>query len=102
MSTTKLDGTGQDQDNDTRGDLGKLATELVARGYGTRLGDDPGGPYLHVRNPRADIMTERIYIQGDYFTWSWGEPLARCDQISAAASRIASVLRGRGPRTAGD
>jgi hypothetical protein len=41
-------------------------------------------------------MTERIYVRGRFFTWPWGEPVARRDEVLAAATCIARVLRASG------
>ena len=84
-----------------RSDLDKLAAELISRGFQARVAADLlRGTYLHVRNPRADLMSERIQAKGEFFTWSWGEPVARRDQVPTAAGCISRVLRALCPEPA--
>jgi hypothetical protein len=75
-------------------DLENLAAELATRGYHTDLCTPPGTlPYLHVVNPQASALTENVFAHADSFYYSWAEPIAQCDQITAAASILARVLR---------
>jgi hypothetical protein len=77
-------------------DLGRLAFALLALDYDSRLVAGRGREtHLHLRNPRAEIMTERIYVRGEFFTWPWGDPVAPRNEVIAAA-RIARVLRAVG------
>jgi hypothetical protein len=75
-------------------DLENLAAELAARGYHADLRTPPGRlPYLDVRNPRASVLTERVYAQADAFWFSWAEKIAACDQVTTAAAILARILR---------
>jgi hypothetical protein len=75
-------------------DLEKLATELAAHGFQAHLRTPPGRlPFLDVSNPRAAILTERVYAQADSFWWSWAERIAGCDEPATAAAILARVLR---------
>lgn len=75
-------------------DLEKLAGELAARGYQAHLRTPAGRlPFLDVSNPRAAILTERVYAQADSFWWSWAERIAGCDEVATAAGILARVLR---------
>ena len=75
-------------------DLEKLAVELAARGYQAHLRTPVGRlPFLDVSNPRAVILTERVYVQADSFWWSWDERIAGCDEPATAAGILARVLR---------
>jgi hypothetical protein len=90
--------TGDSSDAEAaRADLDRLATELAVRGYQSRLVVRPGvRPYLHIRNPQAAVMSDQVYAEGEFFVWSWHQPVARRDQIAEAADRIATVLRTLG------
>jgi hypothetical protein len=75
-------------------DLEALAAELAARGLQANLRtarDRP--PYLDVRNPRASLLTERVYAQAGSFWWPWAERIASCDEMTKAAATLARVLR---------
>lgn len=75
-------------------DLENLATELTARGYHATLNTPPGRlPHLHVRNPRAGALTEKIYAQAGAYWYSWAEKIAGCDEPAIAAGILARVLR---------
>jgi hypothetical protein len=74
--------------------LTELATEVTALGLQAAIRELPGDlRYLHVRNPRASALTEKIFIQAGQFYFSWAEPIAGCDQPATAAAIIARVLR---------
>jgi hypothetical protein len=89
---------GPDADAGDLADLQRLAPELAALGYTTRLLTAPGRlPCLEVRNPRASLLTERVYAQADSYWYSWGEHIAGCDQPAAAAAILARVLRTADP-----
>ena len=75
-------------------DLEALAAELAARGLQANLGTVQGcPPYLVVRNPRASVLTERVYAQAGSFWWPWAERIASCDEMTKAAAVLARVLR---------
>lgn len=74
-------------------DLTRLAAELSTRGYRATLRNPPGiPPWLHVTNPHAAALTEKIYAQGGNYWYSWGQPIASCDQPAIAAATLARVL----------
>ncbi len=63
-------------------DLENLATEMTARGFLSTLHTPPGRlPYLDVTNPRASILSERVYAGTEAY---W---------FSTAADILARVLR---------
>jgi hypothetical protein len=75
-------------------DLERLGAELARLGFHARvhtLGDRR--PYLDVRNPRASVLTEKVYVHGGAYCWSWAERIAECDQVATAAVTLARVLR---------
>jgi hypothetical protein len=75
-------------------DLTKLAAELAARGLRAQVQEPPGRlPCLHVTNPDATVLTERVFAQADSYWWSWCERIAGCDEPATAASILARVLR---------
>ena len=75
-------------------DLEKLAIALAALGYRALLRTPAGRlPFLDVSNPRAAVLTERVYAQADSFWWSWAERIAGCDEPATAAGILARVLR---------
>ena len=90
--------TGEPSDaGAARADLERLAAEVAARGYQARLVARPGvRPYLEIRNPQAAVMTDQIYAEGEYFVWSWDQPVARRDEVAGAADKVARVLRTLG------
>ena len=74
--------------------LQRLASELAARGFKADLRVPYGRlPYLDVCNPRAAMLTEKVYAQAGAFWWSWAEPIAGDDEVTTAASILARVLR---------
>jgi hypothetical protein len=75
-------------------DLGRLGTELAARGYRTAV-QTPAArlPYLAVTNPDASVLAEKVYVQGASYWWSWAEPITGRDDVSGAADVLARVLR---------
>ena len=75
-------------------DLTKLAAELTARGLRAQVQESPGRlPCLHVTNPRATALSERVFAQADSYWWSWAERIAGCDEPATAAGILARVLR---------
>jgi hypothetical protein len=75
-------------------DLSRLGEELAARGYRAHLRAPADRlPFLDVTNPRASVLTERVYAQAGSFWWSWAERIAGCDQVATAAGILARVLR---------
>ncbi|MGH3158410.1 MAG: hypothetical protein ACRDNF_17805 [Streptosporangiaceae bacterium] len=75
-------------------DLASLASELTTHGYRTILRTPASAePCLHVVNPRATALSEQVYAHGGNYLYSWGQPIAACDQPAAAAAILARVLR---------
>jgi hypothetical protein len=75
-------------------DLERLAAELGQHGLCAELCVPPGKlPYLHVSNPQASLLSERVYAQADSFWYSWAQRIAGCDDVAAAAATIGRVLR---------
>jgi hypothetical protein len=75
-------------------DLERLATELTIHGLQAELRTPAGKlPYLHVSNPEASVLSERVYAQADSFWFSWAERIAGCDDIPAAVAALGRVLR---------
>ena len=77
--------------------LESLGAELNARGFDAHL-VTPGGkqPWLAVRNPRAEVMSEDVMAQGGWFWWPWADRIAPATDVPAAAARVATVLRAAG------
>jgi hypothetical protein len=74
--------------------LEELATEADALGLHAAVREPAGHPpYLHIRNPRAHVLTERVFVHGGQYHFSWAEPIAGCDQPATAAAILARVLR---------
>ena len=74
--------------------LEDLATEAGALGLHAAVRVPAGyPPYLHIRNPEAHVLSERVFVQGGKYQFSWAEPIAGCDQPAAAAAILARVLR---------
>jgi hypothetical protein len=75
-------------------DLERLGAELANRGYNTAVQASAGQlPHLAVTNPRASVLTEKVYVQGTSFWWSWAERIAGREDVTGAADLLASVLR---------
>lgn len=54
-------------------------------GLNAELCTPPGKlPYLHVSNPQASALTERVYAQADSFWFSWADRIAGCDELPTA------------------
>jgi len=84
--------TGTQADEASR--LNELATELDALGLHTALLEPPSRPpYLHVRNPRANALTENVSVHSGRYYFSWAEPIAGCGEPATAAAIVARVLR---------
>ena len=79
---------------DDLSDLERLGAELTARGYTTAVQVSAGQlPHLAVTNPRASVLTEKVYVQGGSYFWSWAERIAGRDDVTGAADLLARVLR---------
>ena len=78
--------------NDTAA-LEKLAAELTARGYETRLiAPDGRPPWLAVINPAATMLAETVMADAEWFWWPWADRIAPAADVAAAADAIARVL----------
>jgi hypothetical protein len=74
--------------------LEELATEADALGLCAAVREPAGHPpYLHIRNPRTNVLTERVFVRSGQYHFSWAEPIAGCDQPATAAAILARVLR---------
>jgi hypothetical protein len=81
----------------TTADLARLGAELAARGYEAAVRTPPARfAYLTVTNPRASVLSERVYVQEGSFYWSWAEPITACADVSTAADILVWVLRAVG------
>jgi hypothetical protein len=75
-------------------ELEKLAAELDGQQYEARLVIPPGRrPFVYVCNRRAGMLKENIYAGDGYFWFGWAERVAAITDVSAAAEKIARVLR---------
>lgn len=89
MHTEQADQTAADI-----ADLEALAAELTAHRLQATLRTLQGHtPYLDVRNPRASVLSERVYAQAGCFWWSWAERIADSGEPAKAAGILARVLR---------
>ncbi len=78
--------------NDTAA-LEKLAAELSARGYETRLTVPDGRPPgLSVINPAAPMLAETVMAYAEWFWWPWADRIAPAADVATAADAIARVL----------
>lgn len=96
MQRNALNGSAADEQADLA-DLDDLATELHRHGLRAELCTPPGKlPYLHISNPQARALTERVCAQADSYWFSWTERIAGCDEPATAAAILARVLRATG------
>ena len=73
--------------------LEKLAAELAARGFETRLATPEGRvPSLSVTNPQATALNEHVVAGDGWLWWSWAERIAAVADVGAAADAITRVL----------
>ncbi|GEM_PF-2690375 len=85
-------------DNDPRlnpcAALEALAAALNPSDYRTSLVTGKGRmPYLTVTSRHASRLSEHIYANNGWYWWSWAEKFAVVDDVSAAAAKVAAVLR---------
>ncbi|MGH3155447.1 MAG: hypothetical protein ACRDNF_02555 [Streptosporangiaceae bacterium] len=74
-------------------DLEKLVPELITRGLQTNMRTPEGKlPYLEVRNPSVQALTEKVYAQADAYWFGWAERIAGCEEVAKAADTLARVL----------
>jgi hypothetical protein len=74
-------------------ELEKLAPELIARGLQADIRTPEGKlPYLEVRNPRIQVLAEKVYAQADAYWLNWAERITGCDEVTKAADTLARVL----------
>jgi hypothetical protein len=75
-------------------ELERLAAEMVRIGYHADIRAHADRlPYLAVTNPRARVLSEKVYVQGGSYWWSWAEVIARTEDVTQAAATLANVLR---------
>jgi hypothetical protein len=84
-------------DDSTRGSevtsLEKLAAELGARGFETRLLAAEGRvPSLSVTNPQAAMLSEDVVAGDGWLWWSWAERITPVADVGGAADAITRVL----------
>jgi hypothetical protein len=92
MQPHAINGSTPDEQADLA-DLDSLARELGHHGLTAELCTPPGKlPYLHVSNPQASALTERVYAQAGAFWFSWAERITGCDEPATAAATLAHVL----------
>jgi hypothetical protein len=93
---TAQSDTGYTQTDDIS-DLDRLAVELAARGFRAVV-QAPAGqlPCLAVTNPEVGVLTEKVYVQGSSYWWSWAEPIAGREDVAGAADALVRVLRTAG------
>jgi hypothetical protein len=73
--------------------LEKLAAELGARGFETRLAAPEGRvPSLQVTNPQATALSENVVAGDGWLWWSWAERITQVTDVSGAADAITRVL----------
>jgi hypothetical protein len=73
--------------------LERLAAELSARGFGTKVNTPDGQvPSLAVVNPWAPSLDEVVIAGSGWFWWSWAERITATSDVSEAAGVIARVL----------
>ncbi len=78
--------------------LEDLAAKLDRQKYVISLVANAGRhPHLCISNRHADVLTERIYCDGEWFWWSWAERIARVADLAEAAAMISRVLRTVAP-----
>lgn len=86
----------QQADNAARTHLEKLAEELRQRAWQVRVANSCSYVVLHVINPAAPSMVERITCdegpRGLRFFWSWREVIGPVERVKEVADRIAKVL----------
>jgi hypothetical protein len=79
--------------SDPTTDLEKLAAELSARGFETRLlTTESRVPSLSVTNPQATALSEDVVAGDGWLWWSWAERITPVTDISGAADAITRVL----------
>lgn len=73
--------------------LERLTAELDPRAFATTLAAGEGTvPHLRVSTRNAQLA-EDICARDGWFWWSWQERLAPLTEVSAAAAKVAGVLR---------
>ena len=79
--------------SDSTTDLEKLAAELSARGFETRLlATESRMPSLSVTNPQATALSENVVAGEGWLWWSWAERIAAVTDVGMAADAITRVL----------
>ena len=70
--------------------LQRLHDELTGREWKARLADD----VLHVSNPGAPALNDKVICWGGQFRWPWASsPIGPADEVTFTADRVMHVLR---------
>jgi hypothetical protein len=86
--------TACDTNTEEVAQLERLGNELRKLGFAATVCTHADRlPYLDVKNPRASVLGERVYAQGDFYYWSWAEVIASTDEVTQTAATLANVLR---------
>lgn len=89
--------TGEEDGRYVRRCLENLASDLEDRGFETQVIEASGSPSISIRNRVAPKLSENINaaIADDgswWLWWSWGDRIARIDDVETAGFKIAYVL----------
>ncbi len=80
--------------SETQAALESLAAALDPPDYATTLVTGDGRvPHLTVASRHAAQLAEDVHVQDGWFWWSWAERIAPADNVTAAARKVAAVLR---------
>jgi hypothetical protein len=91
---TEVQTTLQAISVETVGYLESLAAALPAEDYHAHLVVADGRrPSLHVRNRSAGVLAEDVLVEAGWFWYSFAERIAPVTDVSAAAGKIARLLR---------
>lgn len=80
-------------DEQHRQRLRELAADLDSQTFMTRMdADSAARPELVITNRFAVQLSERVGVRGNFYFWSWGDPLAPLSDRPLAVRRITAVL----------
>lgn len=77
--------------------LEALASDLESRGFTARVADVNGYECVSVSVSAVPQLSENIHAESDddgawWFWWSWGDRIARVEDIQTASFKVAYVL----------